>query len=271
MTLHPLLALATLVGAATAAQAAQAAQAATPMAPHRAVYDLALSSQEGGISGAEGRIAMSISSKVCGDWNLDYRFVARFQQEQEITLTDQQTTSAETGNGAAFTFTTKTFVDGSPEKEVRGAARNDAGATRVSMEAPERKEFQLPLSRFPMQHTRELIQRALAGERIVETKLFDGDDDAEKLLTSTAVITPVDAAAAAASAGVGDKLKGMRSWRVSESYYNSDSDPDGMPVFQTSYELYENGVSDDLVLNFGTYSFSGSLKQLDLLDVPACN
>lgn len=255
-----------------------ATASAVPLAAHQAVYDLELASQDAGIVGAEGRIAMSVKSKACEAWDLDYRFVARFQQAEEMTLTDQQTTSTESRNGSAFTFATKTFVDGSPEKEVRGEAHHEPAGTKVAMESPEKKSFVLPLSRFPMQHTADLIQRAEAGERVFETKLFDGDDDAEKLLTSTAVITPIEAGEKAAkpivktalAPDIGAKLAGMKSWRISESYYNSDSDDDGMPVFQTKYVLYENGVSDDLTLDFGTYAFTGTLKKLDILDAPAC-
>ncbi|GGD89459.1 ATP-binding protein [Aureimonas endophytica] len=264
---------------AAAMLAPAAAGAAMPFAAHQAIYDLKLSAQDSDIADANGRIAMKLDSNACGVWNLDYRFVARFRQEQEVTLTDLQTKSTENVPGQVFTFSTKTFVDGSPEKEIRGEARHDAGATRVAMEAPEKKEIVLPLSLFPVAHTQELIRRAANGERIVETKLFDGDDDAEKLLSSTAIIAPIQAkpttaAAAPTADGAGSeiraKLQNMAAWRVSESYYNSDSDPDGMPVFQTTYVLYENGVSDDLTLDFGTYSLSGSLKKLDLLDTPRC-
>lgn len=263
---------------------------AMTLAPHQAVYDLFLSSQTSGFANAEGRIAMQLKTDKCGVYAVDYRFVAKFEQDQEITLTDQQTQSTENEAGTAFQFTTKTFVDGSPEKEIRGEATREGDATKVMMKAPEAKTFDLPPSHFPMQHTIELIAKAKAGEHIVETRLFDGDDDAQKLLTSTAIISPnpaatpqqaavpkppaiKNAAAAAAQAvspQIGKALAGLRSWRISESYYNSDSDPDGMAVFQTSYVLYENGVSDDLKLDFGNYVFNGSLSKLDLFDASSC-
>jgi hypothetical protein len=278
---------------------ASAAHAAMPLAPHQAVYNLSLASESSGIVDAEGRIAMALKTDKCGVYDLDYRFVARFQQEQEFTLTDQQTNSTENLAGTEFEFTTKTFVDGSPEKEIRGAARQEGETTKVAMQSPVARQFDLPRSAFPMQHTAELIAHAKAGERIVETKLFDGDDDAEKLLTSTAIITPnlTPAAGAAAATpkpaapasgktapssapGEGAQpestvaiqklLAGLTSWRISEAYYNSDSDPDGMPVFQTSYVLYENGVSDSLRLDFGSYVLTGSLNQLDLFDATRC-
>lgn len=74
----------------------------------------------------------------------------------------------------------------------------------------------------------------------------------------------------APASDIRQRLSGLKSWKIAESYYNSDSDPDGMPIFQTSYVLYENGVSDDLRLDFGTYVFTGSLSQLDLFDATRC-
>ncbi|KQT60308.1 MULTISPECIES: EipB family protein [unclassified Aureimonas] len=270
----------------TVASLADTPRTIVPLAPHQAIYELRLADRTDDIASADGRIAMALKSETCGVYKLDYRFVARFQQEQEITQTDQQTVSTENVAGTEFDFSTKTFVDGTAEKEVVGEARQDGNATKVVMTEPEERSFALPLSRFPMQHTRELIEKAKAGQQIVEARLFDGDDDSEKLLTSTAIISahepaaatpeaakPEDAAAAARQAlqaGIRSALAGLRSWRVSEAYYNSDSDPDGLPVFRTSYVLYENGVSDELKLDFGDYVFAGSLSKLDLLDLPKC-
>lgn len=274
------------VAMTTVPSRAEAPPVNLPLAPHQAIYELRLADRADDLAGANGRIAMALKSETCGVYKLDYRFVAQFQQEQEVTQTDQQTVSTENTAGTEFEFSTKTFVDGSPEKEIEGEARHDGNATKVEMKEPEKRSFDLPLSRFPMQHTRELIDKAKAGVQIVEARLFDGNDDSEKLLTSTAIISPNemspaasetkkpdDAAAAtkaALKASIGASLAGLRSWRISEAYYNSDSDPDGLPVFQTSYVLYENGVSDELKLDFGTYVFAGSLSKLDLLDTPKC-
>ena len=74
----------------------------------------------------------------------------------------------------------------------------------------------------------------------------------------------------AADVSPASQLSGLRSWRISESFYDSDSDADGMPVFETAYTLYENGISDDLVLSFDGYRLAGGLASLDLLDVPTC-
>lgn len=254
---------------------------AASLASHRAVYDMQLAAQTSDIVAADGRIAMELKRDHCDRYALDYRFVARFQEDQEITLTDQQTISSEAVAGDRFEFTTKTYVDGSPQSEVKGVATSGPQGTHVAVEKPSARSFDLPRSIFPAAHTAELIEKAKAGERIVEEKLFDGGEDSEKLLTSTAIIGPLRKPENPSGGGdkkgeeghkaeIDKKLSGLKSWKIHESYYSKDSDPDGLPIFQTSYVLYENGVSDDLVLDYGSYALKGSLGELDLLAAPNC-
>ncbi len=251
---------------------------AQELVPHRASYDLSMREGDSDLVDAQGRIAIEMRRKTCDTYDLDYRFVARFQQEQELIVTDQQTRSTESADGKRFDFETKTFIDASPENAVTGTASTRGDVTRVALTAPKVRTIEVPKSLFPMQHTIVLIEQAKAGARIVETRLYDGDEEAEKLLTSTAVIAPVpESAAKVAEAAPGDRgasptdqLSGLAAWRISESFYNSDSDPDGLPIFETAYTLYENGVSDDLVLTYDGYTLAGGLASLDLFEMPDC-
>ena len=284
-TLVILVIVSTMAVSVDAARPAAASPAAT-IVPHRASYELSLKDNEGDIADAEGRIAFSVEEKDCEAYALDYRFVARFQQDQEMIVTDQWTKSTESTDGQRLLFETRTFVDTQPQSETQGTAATRDGQTTIALSLPEEKRIDIPAAMFPMAHTIALIAKAKAGQRIVEEPIFDGDSDAEKKLTSTAIIAPV---AARAGTGTGEsdtgkensdkdattaspeaKLEGLKSWRVSESFYNTDSDADGQPVFQTAYTLYENGVSDDLVLTFDGYSLAGGLASLDLLDRPDC-
>ena len=63
---------------------------AVELAPHRGVYDLSLAEHTLGLTGVEGRIAIDLSAPSCEAYDLDYRFVARFGEEDEVTLTDQR-------------------------------------------------------------------------------------------------------------------------------------------------------------------------------------
>ena len=257
---RPMLVAALALGCSTA-------QGAT-LAPHGAVYDLSLVSQTEDLRSANGRIAYQLKFQDCRTYAVDYRFVARFAVESEVLVTDQQTLAKEAVDGSSFDFETKTFVDGSPQEVVRGRAENSETKTEVTLTDPAPRRFELPRSHFILSHTAALLDEARAGKRIVEFHVFDGDPEAEKLLTTTAVIAPLDPVAD--TQGVRKELAGLKRWRVEESYFNSDSDPDGLPVFSTSYVLYENGVSDDLTLDYGAYALRGSLSRLTYDAAPTC-
>lgn len=239
---------------------------AADLQPHEAVYDLSLSSQTSDFNSVDGRIALQLKPDACNALSLDYRFVARFHEDDELTVTDQQTLAKESRDGKRYEFRTRTLVDGAEQTLVEGVAVNDADATQVTFESPVKRETDLPLSVFPLGHTAKLIDRALAGDRVVQAKLFDGDDDADKLLTTTSLILPAKAGEAPEKAEIAETLEGLRSWNITESYYNSDSDDDGMPVFETRYRLYENGVTDRLHLDFGEYTLEGGLARLNYYD-----
>ena len=283
--------------------AGSSAAFAVTVVPHSAAYDLTLQDGSSDLEGAKGRIALSIEQKDCRSYDIDYRFVARFQRSQDLVLTDQRTKSTESVSGDHLIFQTKTFIDATESESVGGEASTTGGLTTVSFRDPETRKVKIPASVFPMQHTKALIEHAEAGEVIFESRVYDGDADAEKQLTSTSVITPItepgghDGPSDSAGAGknkaapvasgnrqtegnatggttsfsIRDKLAGLKAWRISESYYSTDSDKDGLPIFRTIYTLYENGVSDDLVLKFDGYTLAGGLSKLDLLSRPDCS
>ncbi|MBB3998701.1 EipB family protein [Aureimonas pseudogalii] len=242
---------------------------AVDLVPHEAVYELSLAEPSDDIESVDARIALQLKRDTCAAMALDYRFVARFHQNDEITVTDQQTISRETLDGSRFDFETKTLVDGSEQETVRGQASSNAGGTSVAFTEPVTREATIALSRFPLQHTADLIQKAIAGERVVEAKIFDGDNEPDKNLVTTSLIAPAKVDAPS-NPVIAEKVAGLRSWRVTESYFNEDSDRDGLPIFETRYRLFENGVTDDLFMNFGAYALSGKIGRLQYLGEATC-
>ncbi|WP_062116623.1 EipB family protein [Aureimonas sp. AU40] len=239
---------------------------AASLVPQEAVYDLTLDQPGSVVNGAEGRIALQLKNDTCEAMSLDYRFVVRFQEDTELTVTDQHTLSKESRDGRRFEFETRTTIDGAPQEAVKGKAVTEGEKTRIDYELPVVRQTEIEKAAFPLNHTAEIIEQAKAGQRIFETRLFDGDNEAEKDLTTTVIIAPTSPKLTErASDPIGKRLEGIRSWMIVESYYNSDSDRDGLPIFETRYRLYENGVSDELKMNFGAYTLKGRLSHLELL------
>src|SRR5262245_12207745 len=88
---------------------AASSEAAQLLAPHRAVYDLALdrASDRSGITGLSGRMVYEFNGSACEGYTVTFRFVTRIDTSDVTRLTDQQTTTFEDGDGKTFSFVTK--------------------------------------------------------------------------------------------------------------------------------------------------------------------
>ena len=115
--------------------------AAQLLAPHRAVYDLALdkATDRSGITDITGRMVYEFNGSVCEGYTVTFRFVTRINSGDTTQLTDQQTTTFEDAEGKTFSFVTKTFVDQNLNKETRGTATRDGKGVKVEIEKPERR------------------------------------------------------------------------------------------------------------------------------------
>lgn len=255
--------------AATAAEAGVGA-----LVPHRAVYDLALdsASDRSGITGLSGRMVYEFAGSPCDGYTVTFRFVTRIDTEDTSRLTDQQTTTYEDGEGASFDFVTRSFVDEALDSELRGSARRERGETRVFLEKPEKQEATLAAAQFPTQHLKDLLARAKSGETFYETELFDGSEDADKVMTTTVIIgKPAKASASDPELKALGDLAGASFWPVDMAYFNlADGGADGeeLPTYRISFKLYENGMTRDLVMDYGTFSMTGTLVDLATFAAP---
>jgi len=66
-----------------------------------------------------------------------------------------------------------------------------------------------------------------------------------------------------------DALKTMRRWPVAISYFEPKK-ADEQPVYVLSFDLYENGVSRSLKLDYGDFALGGEMIDLKLLPAKDC-
>ena len=262
-----------LITAALAlAIATPAVAAPVSLAPHRAVYDLKLkdASERSGISGIVGRMVYEFNGSACDGYTTSFRFVTRILTGEDSRLTDQQTTTFESASGDAFEFSTRSFVDQKPEREVRGSARRDASGLEVDLKQPEEAEITLQKALFPTAHMVDLLQKAERGETFYEAPIFDGSDDADRTMTTTVIIGRKASEADGDAAPMGALGKDAW-WPVSISYFDeTDTSGEGLPEYRIGFKLYHNGVTRDLEMDYGDFSMEGKLKDLTLLDKPEC-
>lgn len=258
--------------AASSVFAAVPATAAPLLAPHRAVYDLALdkASDRSGITGLSGRMVYEFNGSPCEGYTTTFRFVTRIDTGETSRLTDQQTTTFEDAEGKTFSFVTKSFVDQNLDKEVKGTATREPTGLTVDIEKPEEEIVDLGPTQFPTQHMIELLGKAEKGESFYETNLFDGSEDADKVMTTTVVIGKQG------RAEKGDPelsaLSDLREdsyWPVDIAYFDEALEGgEELPEYRISFKMHENGLTRDLMMDYGDFSMKGRLVNLSLFDKP---
>ena len=141
----------TLFAGACLASPVASAASMSVLAPHRAVYDLELkdASDRSGIKALNGRMVYEFNGSACDGFTTTFRYVTKIDNGEAERMTDQQTTTFESGDGKDFEFLTKNFVDKAIDKETRGKATlGDAGLS-VEVTKPAETKYQLEKSFFP--------------------------------------------------------------------------------------------------------------------------
>ncbi|MDN2581541.1 cell envelope integrity EipB family protein [Aquibium sp. ELW1220] len=243
------------------------------LTPHRAVYDIVLgqASDRSGITSISGRMVYEFDGSACDGYTVTFRFVSQIDTSEVSRITDQQTTTYEDPKGDSFDFVTKSYVDQQLDREIKGTARRQDGSTIVDVDEPDEAEIELAQTHFPTQHLVELIEKAKAGESFYETSLFDGSEDADRIMTTTVIIgkqettrTPAEEFPAA------EAIATQAYWPVSIAYFDlSDVEGEEVPDYRIDFKLHENGITRDLVMDYGEFSMNGKLVDLTIFDRPS--
>ena len=255
----------------SAASVAAPALAVPMLQAHRAVYDLSLdkATDRSGITGITGRMVYEFNGSPCDGYTVNFRFVTQIATNDTTRLSDQQTTTYEDAKGKTFSFVTKSFVDQQLDKEVKGTAVKKGNGVEVDLDKPQKNVVQLAATQFPTQHLVELIGKAEKGERFYETSLFDGSEDANKVMTTTVVVgKKTEAEKGDPELPALAKLAKDEYWPVDIAYFDLSDKASGeeVPEYRISFKLHENGLTRDLVMDYGDFSMTGKLVNLALFD-----
>ena len=249
-------------------------QAMPTIAAHRAVYDLELDLSGGkpGNSDIEGRLVLETMGSACEGYTVTTRFVTRISGSDQTVVNDLRSTTWEAGDGSSYRFVTKNYIGKSLADETDGIATREDASIAVDLKAPEETAFTLDSKTlFPTQHVLRIIQAAEAGEKIVTADVFDGSDTGKKTYSTTTVIG-ARREPGQDGGGVGeDVLGGFASWPVTVGYFDNDAENKETPTYEFSYDLFSNGVSRKIVLDYGDFTLVGALKQIDFLDNKPCD
>jgi EipB-like len=248
------------------------------LVPHRAVYELTLGKVRGkaSVQNARGRILYDFSGNACEGYSLEFRQVAELDNgEGKISLSDLRSNTWEDGSARSYRFTSQNHLNQRLLDAVDGKAERSSGGVAVTLTKPEPRQVDLDAAIvFPTEHVRRIIQAAREGQTILEFPIYDGSETGEKVYNSLTVIGreigPGERDLADAASG-NTVLTGLRRWPVTVSYFERNKPAaEQTPVYAISFDLYENGVSRTLVLDYNDFSISGVLKALELKDSKPC-
>jgi hypothetical protein len=252
------------------------------LAPHRAIYDLTLVKSRGsrGIEAVRGRILYDFSGNACDGYELQFRQVSELDSgEGKTVLSDLRSTTWEDGSAKKFRFNSQNLLNDKPTDTVDGHAERNAKTVAVNLSKPKEKKFNVPASAvFPTEHMRRIIVAAREGKSILEFPVYDGSETGEKLYSTLTVIgrpiAPGEKPPADATAKI-PELANLTRWPVTISYFEQQDAAElrtgeQTPVYAITFELYENGISRALVLDYTEFTIKGEMTSLDVKKPKPC-
>jgi hypothetical protein len=256
---------------------ALAAEQPLEFASHRAVYELKLAHSRGNSStmSARGRILYDFSGNSCEGYALLFRQVSELDNgEGKVTLSDLRSTNWEEGTANRFIFKSQNYLNQNLLDTVDGEAQRSDEKVQVTLTKPEEKKFEIESAvAFPTDHMRRIIAAARQEKSILELPVYDGSEKGDKVFNTLSVIgrviAPNERAPTDAAAGKAE-LAEMKRWPVTVSYFDRAARADQPPVYAIKFELYENGISRALVLDYNDFAISGELTSLDLRESKPC-
>jgi hypothetical protein len=225
-----------------------------------------------------GRILYDFSGSACEGYALQFRQVSELNGgEGKTVVSDLRATSWEDGEAKRLRFHSQNYFDENLREAIDGEAERKQGAVVVQLNEPNEKKFDLKTDLvFPTEHVRRIIAAAKEGKTLLQLAVYDGSDTGEKIYDTLAVIgkaiapdteKPNDATAKE------QIFAGLTRWPVTISYFDrsvSEKTGEQQPVYAITFELYENGVSRALVLDYGDFVLSGEMTSIELKNAAPC-
>lgn len=254
-----------------AAVASNAVPALISLAPHRAIYDLTLEERRGNsaMDAVRGRIVYDFSGSKCEGYALKFRQVTEMTANGTTNVSDMRTTSFEDDEGKVFRFNVQNYVNQRLDNTVDGQAERAGKSVSVDLKKPSDETVTLPEDViFPTAQVKGILERAQRGETLYESKIYDGSD-VRKVYSTLAVIGKK---AGTSESGAFKDLKDVDRWPVTVSYFDPAKSGPGeqTPVYSLSFDIYANGISDNLMLDYGDFALKGRMTSLEIRQPGKC-
>ena len=208
--------------------------------------------------------------ETCDGWTIEqrYRLKLRYSGAPDTDIVSRFITW-ESKDGLRYRFSEKETRNGNVAEEISGEARLDGpgkgGVARFTKPRPETLQL-APGVLFPSAHTILLIDKAKEGETLVSRLVFDGSAEENAVQVSAVIGSKVAGDPASAD---GSPLLERPGWRVRLAFFPADPNAE-RPDYELGMRLLDNGVSRDMVIDYGEYSIRAKLDDIEPLSKPHC-
>ena len=248
-----------------------------PLASHRAAYDISLVDSSGPTPSsaqtpvaATGLIAYEFHGSTCEGYTSNFRQMTEMERSEGDPISMQvNAMSFEEANWKSMHFQIDSQGAQDTPPVVGTATRGADDDLRVVLTKPKAQTLDFGHEvLFPTQHIEHLIEAAKHGGGAMQARVYDGSDTGAKIFATMSVIGK-EATKPAEDAETASALSGIRRWPVVVSYFN-EAATDAPPEYTLSFDLYENGVSGSLKLDYGAFALRANLRKLEILPTTAC-
>jgi outer membrane protein OmpA-like peptidoglycan-associated protein len=118
---------------------------------------------------------------------------------------------------------------------------------------------------FPTAHTVFLIERAQAGDPFVVRYVFDGTSVDDATMISAVIGKTLKPGEHAVKSPILERP----SWQMRLAFFPAESKSEE-PDYELSMRVLDNGVSEDMALDYGDYVVKAALEKIEPLSKPAC-
>jgi hypothetical protein len=251
-----------------------ASAAAIQLAPHRAIYALSLDGSKAAknVEAAQGEIVYEMRGNACNGYTV--KLVQRTDLDTDgggRMTSALSTTTWEDGDANTYRFKIQNTINAEVRDDADGVAERRDGKLFVNATKPAKETFSLgPDVVLPTQHVLKVLTQAEAGDPVLEVPVYDGSSDGKKVYDTLAVIGKAKTATdgleeAAKTTG----LAGRARFPVTISYFERGTSAT-TPDYVISFDLYDNGVSRALKLDYGDFVLRGQLTSFEALPEEPC-
>jgi len=243
------------------------ADAAAGLTGQDALYNLSLAKvRTHDVTGATGQMRFSIADGCTGWGTTQHMTLLIRNADGSLTKTVTDYVTWETKNGSKLTFNlSEKDNDGKPIIDDAGIADRTADGTgTITYSTPANRVMTMPPGTlFPMAHTAAMLDAGMHGKKFFSVPLFDGTTDDGPQHTFVVILGRHGPIVKNPFSG----LAGLSSTNVDIAFYerkHSDQNPD----FRSQMLYYDDGVANNIMMDFGDFVMRGELEHLN---IPASN